>query len=248
MRILVITSCTGEKSVEHARKLTIADFKAGAQHMATRENELAELMMPAEELYSGEQQVRLMRGVRALRQHGGPDIDLWILSAGYGLVPGKRKLAPYEATFQGMKKGELRQWADQLGVPTALREVPGKPYDLGIVLLGDSYLEASKLDADLKLGGPTLLFCGGNMAKRLPKIDGMKVVPLSNAEAKRFSCGLVGLKGELAKRLLEQIGQDAGIATQVMEPAEDVLQLLEGAREVKIQECWYQECAGSTRA
>ena len=49
-----------------------------------------------------------MPGVRAFRDRSarsgrqGP-LDLRILSAGYGLVPGDRKFAPYECTFQGMK-------------------------------------------------------------------------------------------------------------------------------------------------
>ena len=32
-------------------------------------------------------------------------------------------IAPYEATFQGMRKKELREWADQLEVPKDFREI-----------------------------------------------------------------------------------------------------------------------------
>jgi hypothetical protein len=89
MRILVITSCTGEKAVTSDQALTLEDFARGSQHVKQREKELKDLMRPAEELYTGQQHVRLMRGVQALREHrnhkGTPlKLDLWILSGGYG--------------------------------------------------------------------------------------------------------------------------------------------------------------------
>src|SRR5436309_1114013 len=65
VRILVITSCTGKKEVSHERRLTLKDFRKGAEHIGRREEALRALMRPAEELYAGEQHVRLMRGVAA---------------------------------------------------------------------------------------------------------------------------------------------------------------------------------------
>ncbi len=123
------------------------DFRKGAAHVERREAELSNLLTPAEDLYSGQQHVRLMRGIHGYQSANGnkADVDLWILSAGYGLVPGDQKLAPYEYTFQGMKKAELREWADELSVPGEIRRVLAQPYDLVIVLFGDSYLEASAL-------------------------------------------------------------------------------------------------------
>lgn len=213
MRIVVITSCTGEKAVEHESALTLADFKQGSAHVSQREVGLQELMTPAEELYTGQQHVRLMRGVEAFRQahaQGAKPAPLavHVLSAGYGLVPGQQKIAPYEATFAGMKVKELRTWADSLGVPSAIRAILAQPYDLALVLLGDSYLRACDLDESVVFGGPTVAFSGSRMAKKLPSDPQLRVVPVSNPDAKRFSCGLVGLKGELAGRLLQRMSED----------------------------------------
>lgn len=58
-----------------------------------------------------------MEGVRQARGATGIDIDLWILSAGYGLILGSQEIVPYECTFQGMKTAELREWAAYLQVP-----------------------------------------------------------------------------------------------------------------------------------
>lgn len=226
MKVIVFTSCTGEKAVEAPNQLTLDDFQQGPKHVARRERELRPLLTPAAALYTGQQHVRLMRGVE--RQRRSLDLDLWVLSAGYGLVRGDRPLAPYEATFAGMKKPALRKWADQLKVPSAVRGVLARDFDFAIVLLGDAYLDACALDATLRLGGSVLLFAGANAARRLPRVEGLRVVTLSNREAKRFSCGLVALKGELAARLLDRLAADPTLLARLMDPATDVLGLLDG--------------------
>lgn len=70
------------------------DFRKGAAHVERREAELSNLLTPAEDLYSGQQHVRLMRGIHGYQSANGnkADVDLWILSAGYGLVPGDQNL------------------------------------------------------------------------------------------------------------------------------------------------------------
>lgn len=236
-RILIITSCTGEKAVESDQALTLEDFQKGGKHLTACEKALAKLRMPATELYTGQQHVRLMRGVEAInasRNGKGPvaQVDLWVLSAGYGLVPGDRKLSPYETTFQGMKAKTLREWADQLNVPRDFRELVAKKYDLCLVLLGDSYLSACKLDETVKFGGQTVLLCGTGMAKKLPRLANVRVVTLSNPEAKRFSCALVGLKGEIADRILSKVANKEIKLNSLSDPASDLLGMLEGDNEV----------------
>ncbi len=214
MRILVITSCTGEKAVTSEEALKRDDFARGGKHLKQREKDLKDRMLPAEDLYTGQQHVRLIRGIQAIRQSKNgsgspPDLDLWVLSAGYGLVPGDRKLAPYECTFQGMKTQELQDWATKLNVPKQFRKLVQQDYDLGLILLGDQYLSACQIDETVSFGGPTLLFCGSTVAARLPTVPQLRPVILSNPEATAFSCGLVGLKGEVASRLLKQLAQGA---------------------------------------
>ena len=231
MRILVITSCTGEKRVSSERALTLEDFKQGRRHISRREKELKDLLCPAELLYTGQQHVRLMRGVQAFREsrltsNGDDVLDLEILSAGYGIVSGETRLAPYEATFQGMPKGDLREWARELGIPAAFRKTVAAPYDLGLILLGDDYLSTCELDGSVEFGGPTLIFCGGATRKRLPDLANVRPVVLSNPEAKRFSCGLVALKGELACRLLSRLAADAKFSSKLWK-AKDLLTLVQ---------------------
>ncbi|WP_019139890.1 tRNA-guanine transglycosylase DpdA [Noviherbaspirillum massiliense] len=228
MRILVITSCTGEKSVEDDLQLTLNDFAQGAAHVTAREKKLKHKLVPAEDLYTGMQHQRLMRGVKVARQSGVVQCDLRILSAGYGLVPHDRKVAPYEVTFATMKSVELKKWARQLGVPEAIRRTLAEPYDLGLILLGEDYLAACELDESVKLGGPTLLFGGKATAKKLPKLEGMHMTVLANSDATRFSCGMVGIKGELAARLLEQLSAAPSRLNEFLHSGEELLSLLVG--------------------
>jgi len=230
MRILIITSCTGEKVSSPANQLTPEDFAQGGPHLEAREKELKDFSLPAGEIYTGQQHVRLMRGVEANRntEHGKPaTVALHIVSAGYGMIPADREVVPYECTFATMKAKELRQWADKLQVPQGFRETVGQTYDFGLVLLGDNYLDACALDAKVKFGGPTLLLCGTGTAKTLPPMNHVRVVTISNPEAKRFSCGLVALKGELAARVFKGLAKDPAMVKQLMDPSFDVLAWLD---------------------
>lgn len=93
-------------------------------------------MRPAGTLYSGEQHVRLMRGVRAAREQGA-EVSVSILSAGDGVVEEGQMIAPYEMTFNTMKKKESRAWATMLGIQKRVREVLAAPSDMTLILLGD---------------------------------------------------------------------------------------------------------------
>lgn len=228
MKFLTITSCTGEKASSPGNQLVLEDFVRGGAHLSKREKELKAFALPAGAIYTGQQHVRLMRGIEAVKGDDAPTVDLHILSAGYGMIPADRSVVPYECTFATMKSKELRQWADRLGVPEGFRETVKAPYDLGLILLGDNYLEACALDATVDFGGPTLLFCGTGMAKKLPALKQVRVVPVANPEAKRFSCGLVALKGDLAARVLRGVMAEPEVLARLLDPDFDLLGWLEG--------------------
>jgi hypothetical protein len=208
--------------------LTLEDFRSGETHVRERERQLRAKLTAAESLYSGMQHARLMRGVLAARRQPALAVDLQIVSAGYGLVPASRKVAPYEATFIGMKKAEARAWAKHLNLAADARALLESRYDLGLVLLGGDYLEALALDETIKLGGPTLLFCGKESAARLPSLAGLRPIVLANKDAMRFSCGMVGIKGEVASRVLERLASDPSQLGRLMAASDELLDHLAG--------------------
>jgi hypothetical protein len=231
VKIQVITSCTGEKLHSPENQLTQDDFRRlqDPDAFAERERELAEWNTNAEDLYTGQQHLRLMDGVRGVRESFGADnVELFILSAGYGLIGAGRGIVPYECTFQGMKKGELRGWAEHLKVGDEARRVFRTPADFTLVLLGDPYLRALALDDEVEFASPVLFFASEKAQAHISGRGTFRVVPLSNREAKRFSCGLVGLKGELGKRILRRVAAEGeGFVRSLFNPSTDVLALLD---------------------
>lgn len=208
-RIVVVTSCTGVKAPSAVPALTKEDFRRGPKHIGHLHRRFALDLIPAEELYRGQQHTRLMIGVMRARQ-AGLTVDLRIVSAGYGLVHADDRLAPYECTFRGTRRSERRDWARRIGLPGAVRAALEAPFALALVLLGGDYLEACRLEERLELGGPTVVFCGKAAALRLPPSAQLTTVALGREHAKLFSCGLVGLKGEVAGRLLALIATQSG--------------------------------------
>lgn len=208
--IVVITSCTARKN-------------------ETRINGEEPLQTTAESLYTGQQHVRLMRGVRAYRAADRPagPLKLRILSAYYGLLPATRKVASYDHTFQGLPPEVIRAKAEELRVPEEVSGVLSRPNALALVLLGDDYLQACAPSDDLVLGGPTIAFCSPRVARRLPVVDGLRLISVANAQAKRFSCGLVALKGELGGRALKALADSPTRLLELQDPDVDVLDWLE---------------------
>ena len=185
MQITILTSCTGEKATTAADQLTREDFARGPDHVMQRADALRAHTHPAEKMYTGQHHTRLMRGAQAVRALDFATLDLWILSAGYGIISAERKVAPYDCTFSGIGKGELRGWANALSIPSDARAILERPFDLGIVLLSNDYLAACQLPPDLELGGPTLFFSSYSAARELQQIPRARAVPVGIAKASR---------------------------------------------------------------
>ena len=229
MRIRVLTSCTGKKKFSPQGQLNREDFQSlGTITFEAREETLAEWQCNAEEMYTGDQHRLLMEGVHHLRDSQGAGVlDLWILSAGYGLIPGDHPIVPYECTFQGMKVVESRVWSEHLGIQGVARQFFAVPADLTLVLLGDDYLRALVLDGSVQFAAPTVFFASKASRKHIRGVGDIRVVELEVADTRRFRAGLVGLKGEVAKRLLSRITTEGVPFIRNVVESSDVLSLVE---------------------
>ena len=194
-RILVISSCTGKKKEEPANKLTLDDFR-DPERLARRELELRRYMLPAMEMYEGQQHKNLRRGVGLLRQEFDQDfVSVAIVSAGYGLIPESRLIAPYEVTFNSMGLVEARAWAGRLEIPEDVRRLI-KGHLLVILLLGGRYLDV--IDPPLVPEPPQrLVFLAKPSFFPTLVQPGVTAVPAGKTEATRWGAGLVALKGRM---------------------------------------------------
>jgi Queuine tRNA-ribosyltransferase len=233
-RILIITSCTGEKRYKPDNQLVMSDFQ-DPKKLKLREKELKEFACAAGELYTGAQHLRLMEGVRLLRQtYGEKSIDVKILSAGYGLVDERRKIFPYEVTFNGMKTAEVDAWSSDLHIHEAIEEVI-REYDLIFILLGDNYLRSVKFPIATRTDQTLISLCSHGSKKIIQGITAKSFsMTLSNDEAKFYSYGLVGLKGFLFKQFAIQASRQVEIVNDVCETPEKLVQILQPAKQVEL--------------
>lgn len=199
MRVLVLTSCTGEKASRSDKALRVEDFDDPARLRAGEER-LTRLLRPAAVMYTGQQHVRAMRGVQAMRGVLGPQgVDVAIVSAGYGLIQEGRMIAPYDVTFTGMSSRAIRERGARLGLPRAVRtELRG--YELVFSLLGSAYLTAITPPLPAEPGQRIVYFAKPGEAALVAA--GEVLVPAGKHEAGRYGAGLVALKG----RMLELLG------------------------------------------
>ena len=233
-KILVITSCTGEKRSKPDNQLVMSDFQ-DPKKLKLREKELKAFACTAGELYTGAQHLRLMEGVTLLRQsYGKESIDVKILSAGYGLIDEHQKIFPYEVTFNAMKSSEVDSWSSELDVHRAIEETI-REYDLIFILLGDNYLRSVKFPIVTETK-QTLIFLCSHGSKKAIRGIGSKylLMPLSNDEAKLYSYGLVGLKGFLFKQFAIQASCQIEIIKDVCEMPEKLIEILQPVKQVEL--------------
>ena len=175
MATLVITSCTSKKREEPST---------------------------AGKMYLGEQHRLLMDGVREARSHG-KDVEVFIVSAGKGMVHENEVIEPYNQTFSGLPLAQLARQARALHLPEDFHHLVTQKWDHIIIALGDDYLHAVDFDENTRFGGPVSLICSGSIAKTISRPQ-IHVTAVNNDVAKAERCGLIGLKGKIAARLLTQ--------------------------------------------
>jgi hypothetical protein len=199
-RIQIITSCTGTKSVQSESPLVWSDFEKGADWVCDRESRNPTL--PAKELYSGRQHMTLLDG---MAQRPDLEYDLKIVSAGYGLIDASKLIAPYEATFSGLGKKEIRRRADKINLPFDIRNaIERTTADLTLILLGADYLRACKLQSPVLALCPTF-FIGSTYAEEDLQGSNLFQIPLTNADAVALGAGQVWLKSVVANMVLNNL-------------------------------------------
>jgi hypothetical protein len=204
MRISLVTICTREKRYDHPRKLVERDF-AELSRRLWREDSLGHLRTPAGRFYTGLAQRRLDRGI-GLARRARLHVDLWILSAGYGLIHELMPVVPYDCSFNGLSATELARWSGHLCLPDTVPMFLEAPADLRLVLLTDPYLRACGLHRDTPLAASTIFVVSRRMAHRLP--PGAIPWVLERDDVTRFGTPAVALRQELGARILGLLGRD----------------------------------------
>lgn len=143
---------------------------------------LRHFVLPAREMYQGS--FKYVRNLVGSLRKNDLDADLWIISARYGLISEKTTIIPYDCTFQGISKKEIRAKAERLRIYAKLLQLLAEnKYNQTFVILGREYL-LSVLDPETMkdftryLKGSLLIVLAAESTRAMFKYAPMRFIPV----------------------------------------------------------------------
>ena len=200
LRILVIGSCGKKKSIQSTDAPTCNNL-ASIDDIREWRKKLGSTSIQARELYIGNQNRELVKGVDLLRRIEKTEIKFSILSAGFGLVEENDMIPPYDCSFTGMRKSQIQERAEWLNISSDFEELLATGFDLVYLALGKKYFLT--LGNDWKNKAETMIL-GFNRALSEGKL---LCIPSAHDIVKAFSQnghkihGITGFKGDLLRIL-----------------------------------------------
>jgi hypothetical protein len=134
----VIGSCGKKKLIQSTEALTCDDLDS-IDNIRKWRKKLSCTSIRARELYIGNQNRELVKGVDLLRRIENIDINFLILSAGFGLVEENDMIPPYDCSFTGMRKSQIQERAEWLNISSDFKELLATGFDLVYLALGKKY-------------------------------------------------------------------------------------------------------------
>ncbi|MGY5853289.1 MAG: hypothetical protein RTU92_06975 [Candidatus Thorarchaeota archaeon] len=208
MRVCVVGSCGKKKRTMVENAPNCGDLNSTSD-LQTWKNQLKEHVVIARDMYLGNQSQELVKGVDILRSIRDVEVHLFIVSAGFGLLEEDEKVPPYECSFTGMKKSEIKSRSQQLSIPTDFARVCKTRYDLLYLALGKNYLTSIGDDWTTNIVGTVVTF-----DPRM-SVDSSIFIPSGPGIVRAFSQqghkihGITGFKGDLLRILASYaINQD----------------------------------------
>jgi hypothetical protein len=160
-----VVACSQRKRIAPPSQLRLSSIDASGDRRAELwSKRLAEVEAPqyaAEDLYMGDHWKAALRAYELASRYSSRT-ELWIISAGYGLIPASNQVTSYGATFasgsadsvwRGARDGDrdtcLRQWWRLVGRGPVLADlVPLRGNGTVVVAAGAAYLTAISRDLD----------------------------------------------------------------------------------------------------
>ena len=207
MKILVLTSCTSDKKYSPTNLLAIEDFDS-PEELTRRTEELKNYKIEASEMYTGSQHVSLMEGLKKVwSKYGVPVVDLYIISAGYGLLGRDDIIVPYEVTFSGMTDKQILERSNFLNIHKQVESLISQ-YDLVLFLLGREYIIALRLPFHGANTVAQIFLIGPTYRKLIPDLPNTFLIPTGRDLAAQLHTTNIELKGVLLRRLCETVHQE----------------------------------------
>lgn len=232
--LYIIASCTDKKRIQAPRDLRLHSIKKSGVARATewkdRLRSAQSELLRAVDMYIGPHWATAL-SLPEIAHINGYNAELWVASAGYGLIPATVKIKPYSATFTarhadsvvGMgTKSEILEgctdWWRQMsrwkgpkgGNPRTIGELVGNNHNaMVMVVASPSYLNA--LYVDLKSAKAhmndtnrlILVSAGSNQLSELTP----NLLPVSAKLQHTVGGSRIGLNARIARKVLEESGR-----------------------------------------
>ena len=207
VKILVLTSCTSAKKYTPTNLLVLEDFDSSAR-LARRTEELKNYKTEASEMYIGIQHTSLMQGLKKIwSRYDVSAVDLYIISAGYGLLGRNDIIVPYEVTFSRMTDKQILERSDFLDIHKQVESLISQ-YDLVLFLLGREYIIALRLPFHVSDTVTQIFLIGPTYRRLIPDLPNTFLVPAGRDLAAQLHKTRIALKGVLLHRLCETVYQE----------------------------------------
>lgn len=138
LKILIISSCSKNKSISAEYVYSLSDLRTAEQRekiLAQAENKIQ-----AKKLYDSER-IALLNSVTGDLREICDTVELYFLSAGFGLVHEDTKLPPYDVTFSNKSQDEIQSLSHDLKLQESIENLPDN-YDIVFLDLFPDYITA----------------------------------------------------------------------------------------------------------
>ena len=215
LRILVVGSCGKKKRTTTTDEPSCGDL-CSRDSLSFWQKRLSDFTVIARDMYTGNQNRELTKGVDLLRSIAGVEVVFVIVSAGFGLVDENERIPPYDCSFSGMGKSGILRRSRLLGINADIRRIAGRGFDIAYLALGKGYLTALGTAWQDHISGSIVGFDTELVGRRYA------IIPAGNETVKKFSGrgykvhGAAGFKGDLLRILGEHALSSGGPYEEVL--------------------------------
>jgi hypothetical protein len=202
VRILVVGSCSKRKLKQHENAPACSDL-VSKESLDKWRTLLSGSLVRARDMYTGSLNRELVRGVDLLRTIPSVEVQLVIISAGFGVVDEDELIPPYDCSFSGLQKREILARAHDLRIEHDFAHVCLTGFDMVYLALGKNYL-LTLGDEWMSVSKPLIVGFDRNFTG-----PGILCIAANHRTVKAFSSkgftihGVVGFKGDLFRILAE---------------------------------------------
>jgi len=226
--LILITNCTASKRKCGAHELSCADFVGTPEEKFEkwwRASKSANITVPAIDLYQGPAWYWVRTAFSTLLGKS-PATELWIVSAGLGLIPCDLQVPPYSATFAFGDPNSVarnvagnREWWERLSTKKAeqgdcgsiKRLAERNPHSRFLIGLSAAYLKVvlpELVEAKMRLTDPgnLIVVCAG--AGKVPEL-GDSVLPVDARFENKFGVTRMALNARMLAHIAETVPIDS---------------------------------------